>query len=167
MKNKEKYAKEIVKIAIEAGILAIEERNGEPVSCEGFICEDCLFFGTNCQLALEAWANAEFENKEPKRFAKREKLFIEALPNVAYVARNKDGTLYAYKDKPRKMEDEFSRENIIFPILEDCFKLPFEDVKWSDPGPTSRKDILGDLEMTVTFGIKEDKEDEVAKGPGI
>lgn len=141
MKNKEKYANEIVEVAIQGRHMGFDKYFRRVVPCCAIQCENCLFHGeTSCGQKCLEWANAEYV--EPKGFTKREKLFVEALPNIRYVARNKDGTVWAYEWKPEKRKDCFSTEHCLFPIVDRIFGLPFKSVKWSDPEPTSREEIL-------------------------
>lgn len=73
MKNKEKYAKEIVDIVIEECHFALNE-DGKIVSCGDIKCSDCLFnVKGGCNSARIEWANTEYENNEPNGFTKREK----------------------------------------------------------------------------------------------
>lgn len=67
MLNKEKYAKEIVEIAITGDTLAVS--NGKPVSCYGSSCEDCDFYHLGdkvykCTHELKEWANSEYKEEK-------------------------------------------------------------------------------------------------------
>lgn len=58
MLNREKYAKEIIDIAIGGHSFGIA--NGKPVDCESMCCWDCKFISTDCIKGRETWANAEY-----------------------------------------------------------------------------------------------------------
>lgn len=65
MKNKEKYAKEIIEAAIRAERIGVNKYTAEIKDCYEMSCGDCLFSriredGT-CVGALKEWANAECE----------------------------------------------------------------------------------------------------------
>ena len=164
MKNKEKYAKEIVNVAIKACHFALN-KDGKIVSCCDIRCSDCLFnVKEGCNSATIEWANAEY--KEPKIFTEREKAFITLFPEIQYIARDKNNKIFGYHRKPFKDEEEgcwVYKGGGPDSVIEIRFwtLLRFESIQWEDEEPTSREEILGDLEMVVTFGITKDKEDEV------
>lgn len=65
MLNKEKYAQEIVEIAINGNSIAIV--NNKPCSCDNIEwCSNCdLIRGCNsCDELLKQWANSEYKEKE-------------------------------------------------------------------------------------------------------
>lgn len=64
MKNKEKFAKEIVEIACSGSKLAL--CNGEIRACKDLTCSECEFCGKGvaCDLKRKAWAESEYV--EPK-----------------------------------------------------------------------------------------------------
>ena len=62
MLNKEKYAKEIVEIAISGEDIAIV--NNKPCYCDITPCHKCDFFHGACEELLEQWANSEYKEKE-------------------------------------------------------------------------------------------------------
>lgn len=164
MKNKEKYAKEIIEAAISAERICVNKHTGEIADCYSVGCRDCLFNRSQsnraCVGALREWANAEC--KEPKRFTDREKAFVKLFPLIRYIARDKNGDLYMFASKPVKCGSKWEIEGGYAWWLQDFMCLNFNAIQWEDEEPTSREEILGDLEMTVTFGINEDKEDEAA-----
>ena len=155
MKNKEKYANEIVEVAIKNDMVSVDKQTGKILSCFGADCEKCLFFQPcsrpfTCRGMFSSWANAEYKEskyKESKRFTEREKAFIRLFPEIKYIARDKWGKLFAYKDKPEKYEDREEWFNCDDP---DSFYeihfwgLEFNSIKWEDEEPTSRKEILGE-----------------------
>ena len=64
MKNKEKFAKEIVEIACSGNKLALY--NGEICVCKSLMCSECEFYngGVACDSKRKAWAESEYV--EPK-----------------------------------------------------------------------------------------------------
>lgn len=76
MLNKEKYAKEIVELAVENEIIALKDN--KPISCQKIKCNDC---GRNSKSGcsrriLTEWANSEY--KEPI-LDKVEKAYLSAV----------------------------------------------------------------------------------------
>ena len=65
MLNKEKFAKEIVEIAINGNSNKIAVVDGKPCICGNTRCHDCDFFnGGTCIKELNEWANSEYEESE-------------------------------------------------------------------------------------------------------
>lgn len=59
MKNKEKFAKEIVEIACSGGLVAM--RNGVLRECRGLNCSQCDFIsGGKCHEKIKEWAESEY-----------------------------------------------------------------------------------------------------------
>lgn len=102
MKNREKFAEQIIDIAIQRHRIAVNLTSGEPCACEETECFDCLFCERNkdCEVSLKEWAEKEYEeppvdwskvpvdtpilvrNDERDRWKKR------------YFAKYKDGKVY-------------------------------------------------------------------------
>ena len=59
MKNKEKYAKEILEIACSGNSLAFDKTTNKVVPCNGLCCSNCLF-GHNCDEAVKEWCESEY-----------------------------------------------------------------------------------------------------------
>lgn len=150
MKNKEKYANEIVEVAIKNDMVSVDKQTGEILSCFGADCEKCLFFQPcsrpfTCRGMFSSWANAEY--KEPRQFTEREIKFVELFPEIKYLARDKNGVLFAYTDKPQKDEDTwdyFCCNNPAATLKRiTLWGLEFNTIQWDDEEPTSREEILG------------------------
>lgn len=85
MKNKEKYANEIIELAIHpnGGKIAVNKNTGEPVACVGFDCYKCLLYGdceeyTRNSEGLAKWAEAEYrESTTAERIHKEFKQMCE------------------------------------------------------------------------------------------
>lgn len=66
MKNKEKFAKEIVEVAIKNDMVSVDKQTGKISHCFDADCEKCLFFRgeprtLTCKGMFSSWANAECE----------------------------------------------------------------------------------------------------------
>ena len=60
MKNKEKFAKEIVEVAITGQSVAVSN-NGRIGSCHEIRCKDCKFVNReDCDVQLKEWAEQEY-----------------------------------------------------------------------------------------------------------
>lgn len=141
MKNKEKFAKEIVEMAINCNGIAV--KNGVPVNCGDITCEECSLFGTYCDNdRLKQWAESEYV--EPKEFTEEEKTVFRICKNLEYAARDYNGIVWGYFCKPNKTRDCWSCvcfiDNAI--NLSKLTGLEFKSVLWEDSEPTSRKEIL-------------------------
>ena len=59
MKNKEKYAKEILDIACSHGVIAFNKTTNKVVPCNSLCCSNCLF-GHNCDEEIKEWFESEY-----------------------------------------------------------------------------------------------------------
>ena len=64
MKNKEKYVKEIVDLALSCKGIAVNKETNEPCACDDTDCDICVAKGGNCKELIKKWAKKEYE--EPK-----------------------------------------------------------------------------------------------------
>nr|WP_142411409.1 hypothetical protein [Clostridium sp. Marseille-P7770] len=62
MLNKEKFAKEIVELAVNVKDVGVV--NGKPCSCSDTFCADCDFHCDTCTEELKEWANSEYKELE-------------------------------------------------------------------------------------------------------
>ena len=109
MKNKEKFAKEILDIACSGRSIAVTKDN-KVVYCSNISCESCMFDSCGkhigrsqvCSDRLHEWAESEYV--EEPTITSREKNFLDLLlPNYKYIAKDKNGFLLAYAEKPIKI----------------------------------------------------------------
>lgn len=139
MKNKERYAKEIVDVACGGGNIAVTKEGERVVRCRDIDCSECLFVICNCENEIKEWAESEYIEK-PK-ISKKDKVFLDYLKDYKCVARDGDGKLYAYTFIPKKIlscaswgvdgdSKNISKLSIDFPM-----------VKWEDEEPW----FIGDL----------------------
>lgn len=103
MKNKEKYAKEIVELACDGNRIAIVRKTGEFRSCYETPCRECLFHSCNteqCKEKAREWAESEYIEKSVIVISKKDRAFLEYLKEeFKYIVRDKDGALFAYKNQ--------------------------------------------------------------------
>lgn len=152
MKNKEKYANEILDIVCNNGEVAMDKTTKKLNYCEEINCDECYFSEDNyphntgsCAKNFVHWANAEY--KEPKIFTEREKAFITLFPEIQYIARDKNNKIFGYYRKPFKDEEEgwwVYKGGGPDSVIEIRFWtiLKFESIQWEDEEPTSREEIL-------------------------
>ena len=148
MKNKEKFAKDIVESAIKSDhYFAYDKTLKRVAPCHGTSCKNCLFYDgkKSCKINRLNWANAEY--KEPKIFTEREKAFIKLFPEIQYIARDKNNKIFGYYRKPFKDEEEgwwVYKDGGPDSVIEIRFwtLLKFESIQWEDEEPTSREEIL-------------------------
>lgn len=63
MKNREKFAKQLIDIALQRNKIAVNLTSGEPVACRKIKCSECLFGESNkdCEVLPKEWAEKEYE----------------------------------------------------------------------------------------------------------
>lgn len=136
MKNKEKYAKEILELACDGNEIAIIRQTGEIRSCYETSCRECLFnTGTSsCKDETRKWAESEYIEKPV--ISKRDREFLEYLNGkIKYITRDGAGELYAYSAKPCKERRAWMPQTGEFFNLDFYFSADFPMVKWSDEEP--------------------------------
>ena len=147
MKNKEKFAKDIVESAIKGDhYFAYDKTLKRVVPCCGTSCNNCLFYDgkKSCKINRLNWANAEY--KELKRFTEREKAFVAMFPRIKYVARDGSGIVWFYADKPHKINQLWTCPDV-YCLSNSClFDVDFLSIQWEDEEPTSREEILREWE---------------------
>ena len=143
MKNREKFAKEILDIACNGGVIAVTKDN-KVVCCRDINCEQCLFHKTNyyesyCDYeATMRWAESEYVEKKPT-ITSREKNFLDLLlPNYKYIAKDKNGFLLAYTEKPIKILETWGMANC---ALINMFDIKFDFIKREDEEPWRIEDL--------------------------
>lgn len=140
MKNKEKYAKEIIEIACSGSSIAITKESGCIVSCHETFCIDCLFCHDDCKGKVREWAESECIEKPV--ISKRDKAFLECIgEGIKYITRNMDGFLFIYVIKPHKLIDCWESGGIESNKSLEFFKVNLPMVKWSDKEPWLIEDL--------------------------
>ena len=153
MKNKEKFAKEILDIVCKGDGVAMDKDRMKLQVCGGTECEDCYFCRVNyphnqgdCTKNLVHWANSEY--KEKKEFSEADKVYVKAMDKLNWFARDKDGIVYGYVDKPFKngsMWDVKAEVGGKYALerASSYTSATFEPLSWEDEEPTHRDEILG------------------------
>lgn len=140
MKNKEKYAKEIVEIACSGDTIAVTKEGECVVRCSGTACSECLFVRCNCANEMKEWAEQEYIEKQV--ISKRDRIFLECVgEGIKYIARDMDGFLFIYCIKPHKLIDCWESGGIESNKSLEFFKLNLPMVKWSDKEPWLIEDL--------------------------
>ena len=142
MKNREKFAKEILDIACKGRNIAVTKDN-KVVCCDDIKCGQCLFYktddyGSHCDdEALMRWAESEYV--ETPVITSKEKKFLDLLlPNYKYIAREKNGFLLVYTEKPIKILETWGLANC---ALMNMLDIKFDFIKWEDKEPWRIEDL--------------------------
>ena len=151
MKNKEKYANEIIEATVRGEHISVDKQSGKILSCIDADCEKCLFFSADpailtCKGMFSSWANSEY--KEKKEFSEADKVYVKAMDKLNWFARDKDGIVYGYVDKPFKnggMWDVKAEVGGKYALerASSYTSATFEPLSWEDEEPTHRDEILG------------------------
>ena len=153
MKNKEKYAKEIIEIACDGDIVAIASNSGKLVRCRNIKCEECLFNCTNCENDTREWAESEYIEKPV--ISKRDRAFLEYIDKkFDYIARMCYGDLRLFVVEPRKGKMIWT-SGYLTAILE-SLNIDFPMVKWEDSEPwliedLKKLEVVEEYEQRNTF----------------
>lgn len=148
MKNREKFAKEILDIACNGGIIAVTKYN-KVVRCDNINCESCMFdscgkhFGRSQVYSdrLREWSESEYVEKPT--ITSRENNFLDLLlPKWKYIARDNNNELYIYNEKPTRRDCDWCLNDGIFcRISTRFFGNMFDFIKWEDEKPWSIEDL--------------------------
>lgn len=143
MKNKEKYAKEIIEIACSGHAVPASKVTGKPIACENNSCKNCVRHndGLLCERErLKEWAESEYIEKPV--ISKRDKAFLEYIDGkFKYIVRDSVGELYAYSAKPCKNLGIWASQAGVGFQLDFNFSVDFKVVKWSDEEPWLIEDL--------------------------
>lgn len=142
MKNREKFAKEILDIACEGKTFAVTKDN-KVGCCDDINCEQCLFNKTDSYVGFcddekrMQWSESEYV--EEPTITSREKNFLDLLlPKYKYIAKDKNGFLLAYTEKPIKILETWGIANC---ALINMFDIKFDFIKREDEEPWSIEDL--------------------------
>lgn len=139
MKNKEKYAKEILEIACNGDSIAIIRESGRIAPCYGTLCAECLFNGYKCKERVREWAESEYIEKPV--ISKMDRAFLDYLNcNYKYIARDLNDDLYIYISKPHKLIDYWESKREADKMLR-MFNIDLPMVKWEDNEPWLIEDL--------------------------
>lgn len=139
MKNKEKFAKEIVEITCDRHSVAVSKKTGKPVRCADIECAECtLSCHDMYRVTLKEWAESEYIEKPV--ISKKDRAFLDYLvEDFKYMARDKinANALYAYGKEPYKSnnDDCWSGNDRRYCALSSYVNVAFPMIKWSDDKP--------------------------------
>ena len=115
MKNKEKYANELLEIACDGKSVAVCVETEKPVACEEMSCGRCLFFVNEiCEKEknVRTWAESEYIEKPV--ITKRDRAFLDYIGSTyKFICKDIDGKLFVCKDTYTSGHRWFSRECVI------------------------------------------------------
>ena len=158
MKNREKFAKEILDIACNGGVISVTKDN-TVVCCRDMTCEQCLFhkedfYWYHCDDTERIrWSESEYVEKPT--ITLREKNFLcSLLSNFKYIARDSNDALYIYYNKPKRnsMDNWIVDDNNYYYVSRDVYGNMFDFIKWEDEKPW----LIEDLKK---LEVKEDTND--------
>ena len=151
MLNAERFKKQILDVVEDDKKYNFAIKDDDPnafSNCHSDIsCKNCIFTslknGKNCLYNRFNWLLSE--HKEPVKLTKFEYDFLNAFQDKesSYLARDKDGSIFLYLNKPSKEEEIWADYESSLAILDRLFKF----VKWQDSEPTSIKEILENCEV--------------------
>lgn len=113
--------------------------NGKINRCKNTNCAQCYFKTEegNCVSERICWLYAE--HIEPPKLTKRERAFCEAV-QTGWLARDKNGKIHWYSDKPYKEGEEWCYAGDRFVDFTNLHL--FSCVKWEDEKPWAVEDLL-------------------------
>lgn len=147
MLNAERFKEEINKHNNEFGL------TDSIADCKTLECRNCRFSRSNnsdgviimCSTRKVKWLLSEYEEHTKLTKLEFELLKFWHKQGYKYIARDRDNTLFIYKDKPSKLAEYWA--NLYHYSLDDNFRNLFEFVEWEDKEPTSIKDVLENCEV--------------------
>lgn len=139
MKNKEKFAKEIIDIACNGRDVAVCKSTGKPIDCVDIVCSKCSLAVGSCTELRKEWAESEYIEKPV--ISKRDREFLEHINcNYKYIARDMRGGLCVFLGEPRKMNDCWVSTGEMRNGLK-IFNIDFPMIEWGKPEPWSIEDL--------------------------
>lgn len=154
MLNAEKYREEILEYydKILCTRFGVDKRTKKIIQCCSQECENCEFSvfeeknkGTPCVKSTFKWLLSEYKESTKVTRLEYELLKYWSSEGYKYIARDRDNTLFIYKDKPSKLAEYWA--NLYHYSLDDNFRNLFEFVEWEDKEPTSIQEVLGSCEV--------------------
>lgn len=151
MKNKEKFAKEIIEVACSGYCFGINKCTNEVVPCNCIRCCKCMFNDNkDCIKRRKDWAESEYIEKPV--ISKRDKAFLEYLgEEYKFIARDDNGELCTYLSAPIKSLDCacWDVDNGYKSLI--GLEIDFQMIKWEDDKPWLIED-LKKLEVVEEYG---------------
>ena len=161
MKNREKFAKEILDIACSGRSIAVTKDN-KVVYCSDIPCESCMFNSCGkhigraqvCLDRLREWSESEYVEKPTITSRERDFLYV-LLSNCKYIARDFNNDLYIYYNEPRHNsmnKSWITDDGNYFYVSRNMYGNMFNFIKWEDEKPW----LIEDLKK---LKVKEDTND--------
>lgn len=161
MLNAERFRNEILEAMNSKNELSLQETNGfllnkysnefKPCSEDEYSdCDNCLFddedLTHSCEYHRTKWLLSEC--KEPIKLSRLEYGILKLAINKSceYIARDYDGQLYVFMEKPHKGESFWKNDGYYY--LLEMFSVLFQFVKWKDSTPTSINNVLNNCEVS-------------------
>lgn len=133
MKNLEKYLDELAEHNDRYDIVCYwRTKIKKEEACRSIRC-------TQCGKKFLQWLNEEYEEK-PKLTDDEKVILRNIKPDYKYIARDKDGDIYAYQIKPSKNNETWVDGR--FHINIRAFNHLFQFIKWEDEEPYSIEELL-------------------------
>ncbi len=149
MKNWEYYEDELMEFLEKHNFGNVAIKNGKFECCSDISCDECEIRNKGfCSRALIKHLYEEHIEK-----VKITRLEYELLKyflhdkEYKFVARDKCGALYWYKDKPIKESTEWINKAIGDSYILSLINNLFQFIKWEDEEPTNIKKILNNCEV--------------------
>lgn len=144
MKNKEKYAKDIVELACDGNRIAVIRQTGEFRSCYETPCRECLFHSSDtgqCRERIRKWAESEYVKKLV--ISKRDRAFLDCLKDKwKYMARDDiSSAVYVFSEIPKKSKGGYLTYTGEVRRSSTDFNIDFPMVKWEDSEPWLIEDL--------------------------
>lgn len=144
MKNKEKYAKEIVELACDGNRIAVVRQTGKFRSCYETPCIECLFHSSDkeqCKERTREWAESEYIEKPV--ISKRDRAFLDCLKDKwKYMARDDiSSAVYVFSEIPKKSKGGYLTYTGEVRRSSTDFNIDFPMVKWEDSEPWLIEDL--------------------------
>lgn len=156
MKNKEKYAKEIIEVSCSGYCFGINKCTNEVVPCSCIRCFKCMFNDNkDCIKRRKDWAESEYIEKPV--ISKRDRAFLDYLgEECKFIVRDENGELFVYIGEPHKLIDCWEVdccENVICEVDKPLcmFNIDLPMIKWKDDKPWLIED-LKKLEVVEEYG---------------
>lgn len=139
MKNKEKYAKEIIEVACSGDSIAVTKEGERVVRCTNIACSECLFAPPNCVKEIRELVEQEYIEKPV--ISKKDRAFLEYLgKDLKYIARDKSEALFTYERAIEKGKYGWVYDSGVLKNLRG-FSVDLPMVKWSDDSPWLIEDL--------------------------
>lgn len=143
MKNFEKWEKELLSIAEDCKSFGV--KFGKPKKCSEISCSQCdlSFHKTGidggCDPKKVKWLYSEYVEKP--ELTKQEAVLVKLLQENMYLARDRNGAMFCYDEKPKKYGDSWCGNGSR--LFTESFKnVSFSFIREEDEEPWGIKSLL-------------------------